>query len=80
MELADNIVFLVPIAKMLKSWGTISRIARYGGIKKVWFTKASKCGFPFGFPVGAFHLQKGYKGQTEIIFDEEELKQQVLDL
>jgi len=78
MKVADNIVFLVPIAKMLKSWGIISKIARYGGIKKVWFTKASKCGFPFGFPVGAFHLKRNYKGQTEIIYDEEELRQEVL--
>jgi len=80
MEIADNIIFLVPIAKMLKSWGTISRIARYGGIKKVWFSKASKCGFPFGFPVGAFHIKRDYSGQTEIIYDQEELAQKPLDL
>lgn len=78
MELSDNIVFLVPIAKMLKSWGTIKKIAEYGGIKKVWFSKASKCGFPFGFPVGAFHLKRNYKGQTEIIYDPEEFLQKPL--
>jgi len=65
-EIADNVVFLVPVAKVLKSWGTIQKIREYGGIAKIWFAPANKCGFPFGFPCGAFHFKRGYKGSIEV--------------
>ena len=70
-KLADNVVFLVPIAKVLKSWGTIMTIKKYGGIKKIWFIPANRCGFPFGFPCGAFHFKRDYKGLCEIDYAEE---------
>ncbi len=63
-NLAQNIVLLVPIAKMMKSIGTIRRIFAYGGIVRLYFVGASKCGFPFGFPCGIFYLKKGYRGTT----------------
>ena len=64
-ELADNVVFLVPIAKVLKSWGTIQTIKNYGGIKKIYLIPSNRCGFPFGFPCGAFHFVRGYSGATQ---------------
>ncbi len=67
-DLADNVVFLVPVAKVFKSWGTMKKIKKYGGIVAVWFMPASKCGFPFGFPAGAFHFKRNYKGETKIIW------------
>jgi len=70
-ELAENVVFLVPIAKVLKSWGTIMQIKKYGGIKKIYFIPANRCGFPFGFPCGVFHFVKDYKGLVEIEYAEE---------
>lgn len=70
-ELADNVVFLAPIAKVLKSWGTIITIKKYGGIKKIWFVPANRCGFPFGFPCGAFHFKKDYKGVVELEYADE---------
>jgi len=63
-KLADNVVLLVPISKMMKSMGTIKQMFGYGGIVSCYFIGASRCGFPFGFPCGVFHLQRGYKGQT----------------
>ena len=39
-------------------------IFEYGGIVKAIFMPAGKAGFPFGFPCGAFHFQRGYKGAT----------------
>lgn len=71
-ELADNVVFLVPVAKVLKSWGTIQKIKRYGGIVSVWLVPASRCGFPFGFPAGAFHFKKDYKGATQFLYAHDE--------
>lgn len=70
-EIADNVVFLTPIAKVLKSWGTIMMIKKYGGIKKIWFVPASRCGFPFGFPCGAFHFKRDYKGVVEFEYADE---------
>ncbi len=70
-ELADEVVLLVPIAKIFKSMGTLKKIRKFGWIKKVWLVGASKCGFPFGFPCGAFHFSKNYRGETAWILDEE---------
>lgn len=65
-SLADNIVLLVPVAKMLKSMGTIRTIMNYGGFVSISILPASKAGFPFGFPCAVYHLKKGYKGETKI--------------
>jgi len=64
-NLADNIVLLVPVAKMFKSMGTIRKIHGYGGIVSFNFLPASKAGFPFGFPCGVCYLKRGYKGLTD---------------
>lgn len=64
-ELADNIVLLVPVAKMFKSMGTLRKIFDYGGIVSFYFLPASKAGFPFGFPCGVCYLRKGYRGQAD---------------
>ena len=64
-ELADNVVLLTPVAKMMKSMGTIRQIFKYGGMVSCFYIGASRCGFPFGFPCGAWHLQRGYTGDTK---------------
>lgn len=68
LKLADNVVFLTPLSKMLKSMDTMLKIKQYGGIKRMWILPARRCGFPFGFPCAAIHLQRGYKGPTDIEF------------
>jgi len=47
------------------------KIKKYGGIKSIWFIPANRCGFPFGFPVGAFHFKKKYDGLTRIMYANE---------
>jgi hypothetical protein len=64
--LADNIVLLVPVAKMFKSMGTLRSIFSYGGFVSIHALPASKAGFPFGFPCAIYYLQRGYKGETKI--------------
>ena len=66
LALANDIVYLVPFAKVFKSMGTVRQILEWGGIVKVLVMPAGKAGFPFGFPCGAFHFRKGYKGPTEM--------------
>ena len=63
-ELSENIVLLVPVAKIFKSMGTIKSIMNYGGIVSCHFLPASKAGFPFGFPCAVIHLKRDYDGQT----------------
>ena len=65
-NLADNIVLLVPLAKLFKSMGTIQKVLNYGGIVSIDLIGASRCGFPFGFPCGVFYLKRDYKGTTQI--------------
>lgn len=65
-EIADNIVYLVPLSKIVSSMGRIRKIEEYGGIPYIYILSASKCGFPFGFPVCAIHLKRNYKKTTKI--------------
>lgn len=63
--LAENVVLLVPIAKIMKSMGTIRKIYAYGGIVSCYFLPASQAGFPFGFPCGVYYFKRDYKGKTD---------------
>lgn len=68
-EIADNIVYLVPLSKVVSSMGRIRKINNYGGVPFIYILSASKCKFPFGFPACAIHFKKNYKGTTKIIVD-----------
>jgi len=63
-EIAENVVLLVPLSKMLKSMGTIKSVMDYGNIVSCYFLSGSEAGFPFGFPCGIFYIKKGYDGKT----------------
>tara|TARA_R100000008_G_scaffold38003_1_gene21646 strand:+ start:23 stop:559 length:537 start_codon:yes stop_codon:yes gene_type:complete len=65
-EVADNIVFLIPLSKMFSSFRRIREILDYGNIVSIDLISASKCGFPFGFPACAFYMKRGYEGRTMI--------------
>ena len=63
-ELSENVVLLVPVAKIMKSMGTLLKLFNYGGIVSCHFLSGGKAGFPFGFPVGIYHFRRGYMGET----------------
>ena len=65
-DLADNLVILVPVAKLFKSIGTLSSIFDYGGFVEIHTLPSSKAGFPFGFPSAVYYMKRGYKGDTKI--------------
>lgn len=65
-EIADNVVYLVPLSKIFTSLKRIRGILNYGNIKEIYILSAGKCGFPFGFPACAVWFQMGYKGDTKI--------------
>ena len=66
MEIADNIVYLLPLSKVVSSLGRIKKIFEFGGVPYIYIIGAGRCGFPFGFPACAIHIQKGYNGETKI--------------
>ena len=65
-EIADNVVYLVPLSKVFTSLGRIRKILKYGNIREIHIVSASRCGFPFGFPACAIWFQKDYDGKTII--------------
>lgn len=66
LKIADNVCFLVPLAKVVSSLRRINKVLDYGGFVSMHIIGASRCGFPFGFPAAAIHMKRGYKGDTEI--------------
>ena len=62
-EVADNVVFLCPIAKAFKSMKIERLVDDYGGLREIHLIgSGQKCGFAFGFPTGFLWYQRGYKG------------------
>lgn len=65
-EIADNVVFLVPIAKAFKSMNIERMVDKYGGLKEIYVIgSGSRCGFAFGFPTGCLHYQRNYTGSIK---------------
>lgn len=65
-KIADNIVYLVPLSKVVSSMGRIRKIKEYGGVPYIYILSASKCKFPFGFPACVIYFKKNYNGNTKI--------------
>lgn len=62
-SVSKNVVFFCPLNKVFKSMKIDRAIQNYGGIKEViHMGGGGRHGFPFGFPVGCIHYEKGYDG------------------
>ena len=67
LGLAENIVYLIPVNKLLSSLPRLGKVYDYGGIRHIrHYGSGRDAGFPFGFPVGAVHLRRGYDGPIDI--------------
>ena len=67
-EISDNISYLVPTNKIFQRQIIMEMISKYGGIKSmIIYGSGQLIDFPFGFSVGNFHIQRGYKGETKIL-------------
>ena len=63
MELADNIVYLIPINKAFNSSSMLKSTYEWGGIAEIVHVgPGSQLKFPVGFAVGAGHYKRGYSG------------------
>jgi len=65
-EIADNICYLIPLNKIVSSWGRCLDLDNYGGVKKIWIFPAGKANFPFGFPACAVWIKRDYTGSVDI--------------
>lgn len=67
LEVADNIVFLVPISKAFKSDKIERAVMQFGGLKEIiYMGSGRKHKFPFGFSLGCIYYQRNYKGKCKI--------------
>lgn len=66
MELADNIVYLIPLNKITSSFTRVKQLQNFGGIPYIYLISPKKCNFPFGFCTAAVYIKKGYVGDTKI--------------
>jgi hypothetical protein len=72
LEIASNVVYLLPTGKPFISQRSMDAIREYGGIKCLRvYGGGHALNFPFGFSIAAFHFQKDYHGPMEISFYEE---------
>jgi len=66
---ADNLVFLIPVNKILSSLKKLKKIYKFGGIEHIrYYGTGRDIGFPFGFPCGAVYIKKGYVGPMNVSF------------
>ena len=63
LEIAEHIVYLVPLIKVFGSEKRLRDIFRVGGIVETrLYGSGTMLGFPFGWPCGAVYMRVGYKG------------------
>lgn len=67
--IANNLLYLVPLRNVFSGYGFVREIHEYGGIVAIRvYGTGGKLGFPMGNAVGAFHVRKGYGGETAFTF------------
>lgn len=64
-EVAENVVFLIPISKLFSSVPRMKLVKQYGGIREIYYLGSGRdIGFNIGFPFAAIHFQHNYNGPT----------------
>lgn len=69
-EIGDNAVYVIPTNKPFNSMTSLRAIERFGGIRTMFIIEGTFRPFfkDVGFPVAAFHFQRGYRGGTFTVF------------
>ena len=63
LKISPEIVYLIPLAKIFNSEPRLRSIMHTGGLVETrHYGSGTSCGFPFGFPCGAVHIKRGYRG------------------
>jgi hypothetical protein len=70
-EVAQNLLYLVPLRNVFSGFGFVKEIHEFGGIQAIrLYGTGGSIGFPMGNAVGAFHIVRDFKGKTEFSFAE----------
>lgn len=68
-EIADNIVYLIPVNKPFNSYRLMREIYQWGGIRHcLVIGPGRQLGFEVGYAFGAFHFQRNYRGGMSVTF------------
>lgn len=66
---AENIVWLMPVAKAMNSAARLDALKDWGWMKEIRiYGPGNRVGFPVGFVCGAIHFQKGWRHETRWSF------------
>ena len=68
-EVADNVVYVIPLIKVFNSLSVLNLVRDFGGIKTCLVLGLGKdLSFPqAGYPIAAVHFQKDYKEGMQIV-------------
>ncbi len=68
-SVARDIVYFVPLHKMMSVWRTVEVIAKNGGFVEAYVLGPGRAvGFDFGYTVGAVHVRREYQGEMKWTF------------
>lgn len=69
MDIAKDIVYLLPTNKPFVSFGAISRMRKWGQIRHIrHYAGGRRIGFPMGFAIAAIHYQRDYFGDISMSY------------
>lgn len=65
-RISEHCVFLIPIAKYFSSAPRLDLVRAYGGLAEILHVGSGRSvGFDIGFPFGALHFARGYRGSIK---------------
>ena len=68
-DVANNILYVLPITKIFNSYYQLQEVYKYGGVVAIRVYGAGRViKWPMGFAIGAVHLQKDYQGNIDMSF------------
>lgn len=70
-DVAENLLYLVPLRNVFSGYGFVREIHQFGGIAEIRvYGTGGRLGFPMGNAVGAMHIVRGHSGTTRFSFYE----------
>jgi len=71
-EIAENLVYLIPLRNLFSGYGFVREVYEYGSIVEIrCYGTGGRLGFPMGNAVGAVHVRRGHRGPMEFSFYDE---------
>lgn len=67
--IAKNVLYLLPFRNVTSGYGLLAEVRQYGWFRHIrLYGTGGSLGFPMGNAVAAFHIEKGYRGDTGFSF------------